>query len=89
MNDRPTRHDPSDDDQPPLGSLTIVDVLRRWRYTLAPTLYTHDEEQPGPLLWQLVLEARAVRAWLVVISVALLLLLAVGVALVLTTTAAS
>lgn len=86
MNDRPTRHDPSDDDLPPAGSLTVADVLRRWRYTLAPTLYTHDEEQPGPLLWQLVLEARAVRAWLVVVSVTLLLLLAVGVTLVLTVT---
>lgn len=50
---------------------TIGDVVTRWRYTLAPTLYTDEDSDTGDLLWQQVLESRAIRGWLVVLAVVL------------------
>lgn len=47
---------------------TVGDTLTRWRYTLAPTLYTDEDSTSSELLWQQVLETRAVRAWLVVLA---------------------
>jgi hypothetical protein len=48
---------------------TLGDTLTRWRYTLAPTLYTDEDSSTNDLLWQQVLEQRAIRAWLVVLAV--------------------
>lgn len=70
---------------------TLGDTLTRWRYTLSPTLYTDENSSTNDLLWQQVLEQRAVRAWLVVLTtlagVALVLALLVVVALLLHSTA--
>lgn len=52
---------------------TIGDVVTRWRYTLAPTLYTDEDSDTGDLLWQQVLEQRAIRGWLVVVGLLVLL----------------
>jgi hypothetical protein len=54
---------------------TLGDVVTRWRYTLTPTLYTDESSDNNELLWQLVLEQRAVRAWLVVLTIATVVLL--------------
>lgn len=48
---------------------TIGDVVTRWRYTLTPTCYTDENSDTTDLLWQQTLETRAVRAWLVVLTV--------------------
>lgn len=50
---------------------SVADVVRRWRYTLCPTLYTNEDSSTDDLLWQQVLETRAVRAWLVLVLAAL------------------
>jgi len=47
---------------------TLGDTFTRWRYTLAPTLYTDEDSSTNDLLWQHVLEQRAIRAWLVVLA---------------------
>lgn len=47
--------------------LTIGDTLRRWRYTLTPEQYTDESSDVTDLLWQQVLEQRAIRGWLVVL----------------------
>lgn len=49
---------------------SIGDAVTRWRYTLAPTLYTDESSDTNELLWQQILETRAVRAWLVVLALA-------------------
>jgi hypothetical protein len=61
---------------------TVADTLTRWRYTLTPTLYVNEESSTGELLWQQVLEQRAIRAWLVVIW--LTLVVVCGLALIAT-----
>jgi hypothetical protein len=48
---------------------TVGDTVTRWRYTLTPTLYTDEDSSTNDLLWQQVLEQRAIRAWLVVLAV--------------------
>jgi hypothetical protein len=47
---------------------TLGDAVTRWRYTLVPTLYTNEDSTTNELLWQQVLEQRAIRAWLVVLA---------------------
>lgn len=69
--DEPTGYEP--------GPETPRDVVTRWRYTLTPTLYVDEHSTEKELLWQQVLEQRAVRAWLVATWVALLLLVTVVV----------
>lgn len=71
-------NDDEQDGNPPSPS----DVLRRWRYTLGPTLYIDENSDVSELLWQQVLEQRAIRAWLVVIALLLLLAPLVTVVLV-------
>jgi hypothetical protein len=61
------------------GPETPKDVLRRWRFTLSPTLYVDENSTVPDLLWQHVLEQRAQRGWLIVIAVVLLLLVAIVV----------
>lgn len=57
------------------GPPTLNDTLRRFSYTLNPTLYTDEDSDVSELLWQQVLEQRALRGWLVVTNVILLALL--------------
>lgn len=51
------------DDGPP----TVGDTLKRWQYTLTPTLYVDENSDVTDLLWQQTLEQRAIRGWLVVL----------------------
>lgn len=55
--------DDDDYDEPP----TVADVVRRWRYTLTPTLYVDEDSDVTELLWQQTLEQRATRGWLIVL----------------------
>lgn len=61
------------------------DRLRSFFFTLSPVLYTNEDSTVEELLWQQVLEARALRAWLLVVSctiaVSTIVLVAVAVAL--------
>lgn len=60
-----------DDDyvEPP----TVGDTVRRWRYTLTPTLYVDESSDVTDLLWQQTLEQRAIRGWIVVLCALLAL----------------
>lgn len=62
-------HDDDDDDRTEDTSYspTIGDVVTRWHYTLSPTLYVDENSSTSDLLWQQVLEQRAVRHWLALI----------------------
>ncbi len=60
---------------------TVADAMRRWRYTLTPTLYVDENSDVNDLLWQQVLEQRATRGWLTVLCAvlgALALVLTIG-----------
>lgn len=52
---------------------SVHDRLVYWRYTLSPTTYVDEGSTSSDLLWQLVLEERAVRHWLIVLWVTLIL----------------
>jgi hypothetical protein len=52
---------------------SLNDELNRIRYTMSPTLYTDEDSTVNELLWQLVLEVRAVRHWIIVACVMLAL----------------
>lgn len=52
---------------------SLADVAHRWRYTLAPTLYTNEDSSVEELLWQQVLEKRAIRGWLTLVVIGQLL----------------
>lgn len=58
---------PDDDDAYDEGTPTVGDALRRWQYTLTPTLYVDESSDVTELLWQQTLEQRAIRGWLVVL----------------------
>jgi hypothetical protein len=63
-----------EDEAPP----TVRDVLTRWRYTLTPTLYVDEHSSTNDILWQQVLEHRAIRGWLVALFITLLVILVTG-----------
>jgi hypothetical protein len=75
------QHSGDDDDdefveptQPPSWG----DLVRRAHYTLLPTLYVDEHSSTGDLLWQQVLEQRAIRAWLIVACVVIPLLIVIA-----------
>jgi hypothetical protein len=61
------------------------DRLRSFFFTRRPTLYTKENSDSEDLLWQQVLEQRALRAWLLVITGVIvfctIVLVVVGIAL--------
>ena len=59
--------DPDDADDRAPYVMTPADQLRKLRYTLSPTLFTNEDSTVDELLWQLVLEQRATRHWLLVL----------------------
>jgi hypothetical protein len=71
--------DDDDDDGTSVVPESPRDALRRWRYTLSPTLYVDENSTVPDLLWQQVLEQRAQRGWLITIFVVLALLVVVVV----------
>jgi hypothetical protein len=66
---------PDDDELFDEGPPTVGDTLRRWQYTLTPTLYVDESSDVTDLLWQQTLEQRAIRGWLIVLCT----LVAIGV----------
>lgn len=58
---------PDDDDAFDEDPPTVGDTLKRWQYTLTPTLYVDESSDVTDLLWQQTLEQRAIRGWLVVL----------------------
>lgn len=59
----------SDDEGYDSEYLTVSDVVRRWWYTLMPQQYTDEDSDVTELLWQQILEQRALRHWLIVLCV--------------------
>lgn len=58
----------------------VADRLRYLRYTLSPTLFVDEDSGVDDLLWQLVLEQRAARHWLAILTIVVVVVVAMSVA---------
>ena len=56
----------------------VTERVTYWRYTLSPTLYVDENSSTSDLLWQQVLEQRAIRHWLIVLWMTIPLLGIIG-----------